>query len=421
MQTRTCQSQATSEAAPSLRSNFAWTFAGNSIYGACQWGVMSLIAKLGSGEMLGEYALALALVMPVAMLSHLNLRAVLATDIFRRHPFGDYQTVRLWVSAAAMAVIVMMALASGRGATIAFSMVLIGFSLTADIVSDVYYGAMLRRERMAEIAWSLIARGLLALVSFGVVLAATRSLLPSVAMLLLARLAVLWFFDRPRGSQGEDLAQQGRESQWEIFRTALPLGVVLMLVSFTSSVPRYAVEHFLGTRELGVFAAVAAFLTAGSTVVNALGQSATPRLARHFGQHEDRQFVGLALKLAGLAAALGVVGVVLAAVVGGWVMGTLYRAEYSVYGPLLTQMMVAAGLVYVASALGYVITSARSFLAQMPLLAVVAATSALTSWSLIPGWGLRGAALAVAVTASIQIAGELLILSKAMRRMERVR
>jgi hypothetical protein len=84
-------------------------------------------------------------------------------------------------------------------------------------------------------------------------------------------------------------------------------------------------------------------------------------------------------------------------------------------------MMVAAGLVYVASALGYVITSARSFLAQMPLLAVVAATSALMSWSLIPGWGLRGAAMAVAVTASIQIAGELLILSKAMRRLERVR
>lgn len=421
MQPRTCQSKPTSEAVPSLRSSFAWTFAGNSIYGACQWGVMSLIAKLGSGEMLGEYALALALVMPVSMLSHLNLRAVLATDIFRRHPFGDYQAVRFWVSAGAMAVILMMALASGRGATISLSMVLIGFSLTADIVSDVYYGAMLRRERMPEIAWSLIARGVLALVSFGVVLAATRSLLPSVAMLLLARLAVLWFFDRPRGSRGEDLSQQGRESQWEIFRTALPLGVVLMLVSFTSSVPRYAVEHFLGTRELGVFAAVAAFLTAGSTVVNALGQSATPRLARYFGQHEDRLFIGLALKLAGLAAALGVVGVTLAALVGGWVMGTLYRAEYSLYGPLLTQMMVAAGLVYVASAFGYVITSARSFLAQMPLLALVAATSALMSWLLIPGWGLRGAATAVAVTATVQIAGELLILNKAMRRLERVR
>ena len=53
MQARTCQSPTAGEAVPSLRSNFAWTFAGNSIYGACQWGVMSLIAKLGSGEMLG--------------------------------------------------------------------------------------------------------------------------------------------------------------------------------------------------------------------------------------------------------------------------------------------------------------------------------------------------------------------------------
>ena len=45
--------------------------------------------------MLGEYALAMAIATPVGLFSHLNLRAVLATDMERRHPFGDYLAVRM--------------------------------------------------------------------------------------------------------------------------------------------------------------------------------------------------------------------------------------------------------------------------------------------------------------------------------------
>jgi len=73
----------------SLHSGFAWTLAGNGLYAASQWAMLSLAAKLGGREMLGEYALAVALTAPVAMLAHLNLRTVLATDVGGRRPFGD--------------------------------------------------------------------------------------------------------------------------------------------------------------------------------------------------------------------------------------------------------------------------------------------------------------------------------------------
>src|SRR5437764_11372372 len=82
-------------AAASLRSNFAWTFAGNAVYAAGQWTILSLFAKLGNSEMLGQYALALALTAPVLMFSQLNLRAVMATDVAEKHRFGDYLAVRL--------------------------------------------------------------------------------------------------------------------------------------------------------------------------------------------------------------------------------------------------------------------------------------------------------------------------------------
>ena len=416
MESSACDAQPGQAKPASLRRNFAWTFAGNALNGFAQWAVLSLIAKLGTSEMLGEYAFAVAVMLPLTMLSHLNLRAVLATDMEDRHPFGDYLAVRLWATAAILVAVVVVAVVFGRGYTRGACMVLVALSLSTDNLSDIYYGALQRSERMAEIAISMIARGVLALVAFGAVLLFTGSLVPSVAMLVVARIVVFLAYDRPKGSQGQRLSRTEGRAQFEIFKTALPLGVVLMLVSYTSNVPRYVVEHYLGTRGLGVFAAVAAFLMAGSTVVSALGQSATPRLARYFSQRDMVQFRQLTLRLVAVALALGVVGVAGAMVAGNFALRIFYRAEYGAYGRVLAELMGAATLVYVAAALGFVITSARSFLAQMPLLALVVATSAVAGWLLVPVMGLSGAALAVAAGATVQIAGELLILRRAISR-----
>lgn len=403
----------------SLRRNFAWTIAGNAVYGASQWAILSLIAKLGSGEMLGQYALAVAVAMPAAMLSHLNLRAVLATDIQRRHPFHDYLAVRLGATALSFAGIAAIALLSGYQGIVAAAIIIMGFSLGAENVSDAYFGLMQRRERMDQIALSMIARGVVSVAALGCALWLTRSLLWAVAALALARIAILTLFDRPRGSAGEDLGGTGIHAQWQIFRTALPLGVSLMLVSLTSNMPRYAIEARLGTRDLGAFAAVASFITVGGTVVNALGQSATPRLARYFSERDIGRFRGLATRLLALSVALGLAGVAGAALLGRFVLSVMYRPEYAAYNGLFVAVMGAGIFSYIGTTLGYVMTSARAFGPQMPLLAAAAATSAAASWTLIPAVGLQGAAVAIALAACVQIGGAALILSHTMGGLKR--
>lgn len=403
------------EIAPvSLRTNFAWTVAGNIVYGASQWLVLSLIAKLGNSEMLGQYALALAVAAPVAMLSHLNLRAVLATDLARRHPFGDYLAVRLGTTAAALVATAVIALVSGYPWPVIGAIVLAGVCLGLENVSDSYYGLMQRRERLEEIARAMITRGALSVAALGVVLWLTRNLVWAIAALALARVAVLLAYERPRGSAGESLERTGLPAQRAIFRTAMPLGVALMLASLTANVPRYAIERFHGIRELGAFAAVASFLTAGAAVVGALGQSAMPRLARHFSERDLPGFRRLALKLMALSVALGAAGVLGAALLGRFVLSVAYRPEYGSYSGLFVAVMGAGVLRYAAIMLGFVLTSARSFGPQMPLLAVVTLTSGLASWMLVPAIGLGGAAAAIALAGCVQIAGAVVILRRAM-------
>ena len=96
----------------------------------------------------------------------------------------------------------------------------------------------------------------------------------------------------------------------------------------------------------------------------------------------------------------------------------LYRPEFEIYSGLLTAVMGAAILGYAANALGYAVTSARAFDAQLPLFCAVAATCGLAAWLLIPRFGLSGAPMALAAAACVQIGGELGILARAMRRQE---
>ncbi len=48
----------------SLRSNFSWTFAGNSVYAGSQWAMLMVLAKLGSPERVDKYAIELAVTDP---------------------------------------------------------------------------------------------------------------------------------------------------------------------------------------------------------------------------------------------------------------------------------------------------------------------------------------------------------------------
>src|SRR5512143_2641504 len=68
----------------SLRRNFSWTLAGNIVYAGCQWGVLVILAKLGTPEMVGQFALGLAVTAPVIIFANLALRGVQVTDANRQ-------------------------------------------------------------------------------------------------------------------------------------------------------------------------------------------------------------------------------------------------------------------------------------------------------------------------------------------------
>ncbi|MGL5061789.1 MAG: lipopolysaccharide biosynthesis protein, partial [Microcoleus sp.] len=200
---------------------------------------------------------------------------------------------------------------------------------------------------------------------------------------------------------------------------ALPLGFVMMLISLNTNIPRYFIERYLGERELGIFAAISYLMVAGQMVVSALAESASPRLAKYYAAGNSTAFRTLLLKLVGVGLMLGAMGVFVAVVAGRPILTLLYKPEYAERSDLFAWLMVAAGMGYVSSFLGYGMTAARYFQVQMPLFVLVTGSSAIACFWLIPTQGVRGAAIALIIGAIVQAVFSLGVIVHALYQLNR--
>src|SRR5579883_1277958 len=199
----------------SLRANFSWTFVGNIIYSGCQWGIVVVLAKLGSPVLVGQYALGVAIAMPVIALSQLQLRPVIASDVREKYRFGEYLSFRLLATVLAVLIVLGIPLALRSGSTETPLIFMVGLALALESVSDLYYARLQLIDRMDRIAKSQIVRAPLALAALGLVVHFTGSLVLGVGAMVIVRLAVLIGYDmRPRThllAPFEDNSQEYRE------------------------------------------------------------------------------------------------------------------------------------------------------------------------------------------------------------------
>ncbi|HLH40255.1 MAG TPA: oligosaccharide flippase family protein [Bryobacteraceae bacterium] len=400
----------------SIRGNFGWTAAGNAVNAACQWGTISVLAKLASSDLVGQYALAVAIATPVFMLAQLNLRSVLATDVTGSHAFRDYRRLRFLSILAGFAATLVFAWANGSKGE-GWIIAAMGLIQSAEWASDIYFGWLQLHERMDRIAISLIIRGIGALAALAFVMFLTRNLLLAVAAAFLVRVILYAVYDSGIAVRGmiEPAAGKPRwADQWLLLRTALPLGLVMMALSLSSNVPRYFIADRMSNSALGIFAALASLTSAGGMVVNALGQTVTPRLARLFAAGDFIAFRRMTARLVWLGLAIGASGAALALIAGRRILLLLFRPEYADQANVLALLSGAAGIGFAAQFAGYAITAARRFREQVPIQAAAIAVSAAAAYLLIPRIGLTGAALSIAASYVAQAAASWQVLRSAL-------
>ncbi len=421
----------------SLRRNFSWTLGGNIVYSACQWGQLIVLAKLLNPEIVGVFALGLAVTGPIMIAANLGLRTLQVTDAKREFTFKYYIWLRVITTLIAILVIVVIAKIGGYSAESTVVMLVIGVGKGLDSIGDVIHGHFQQIERMDSPAKALVLNGAFSLFFMVVGVALTHSVVWAAVASAIGSLITLLAYDIPvvvrffshideRGERQDERTSVFDETKdltpamhlrtlFRLARLSFPLGLAYILMSLNPNLPRYIIEHDLGTHELGVFAALAYLMTAGNTVMGALSQAALPRLTDYFNQGRRSSFNRLLLLLLGfavLAASLAVTGALL---FGEQIITLIYRSDYAQNNATTVWLTVSAGLGFAIWFLDNGLAAARRFSIQVPINLAMVGTTLLASLFLIPRHGLEGAAWALSLAFAVQLILKAVVLHQAIQ------
>jgi O-antigen/teichoic acid export membrane protein len=388
----------------SLRRNASFMLIGNLTYSLSQWGLIMILAKLGSPSLVGEFTLALAVTAPIILIFDFQLRSVLATDTAKEFPFSQYLQLKAFSSLSALMVLGLVLYMSGYQGQLALVIFIVGLTKLVESVIELYYGLYQQKERMDLIAKSLALRGIFSLAVVSLLMVVTNNLVISLFGFFFTWLFLL-ITEVLKAKQWVLLSfKNGQESSVKrLFLKSLPLGVVMMMISLYTNIPRYMIENKLGTEAVGYFSALFYIVTAGNIVINAVGQSISPRLAHYFNEREYSKFTNLLMKCVLLGLLYGLAGLLLAIVIGKQVLSIFYTEDYGQYHHLFILLMVAGTLMYTGSFFGVALTAMRKFKIQ-PLLSVIWVVSTfLLCIAVIPSHGLDGAAYVSIMTIGIQL------------------
>lgn len=404
---------------PRLRTVFAWTLAGNVVYAGCQWGMISVLAKRGTTVAVGQFALALAITAPVFMLANLFLRGIQATDARDEFSFGEYFTLRAVGTAVGLAVIAIILLAYRRDSLSLGVVLFVSAAKSVESFTDVIAGLLQKHERLDQVAISMMLKGVCSVVAFSAAFLLSHNVVYAAAAMAVTWLAVFVAYDlrvaRRLLHAGERYLVWNRSRLMELTKLAAPVGIVMGLVSLNANIPRYAVEHYRGSGELGIFAALAYLVVVVNLIVNALGQSAIARLSRSFAEGNLRHFRMVLERMSLIGVGVAALGIVAALLIGRPTLRLIYGPVYAAHLNLLLMLIGISGVTAVASFMGYGMSAARRFREQLPVTLISVATCAVAAYTLTPLWGLMGAAGAILLAVLAQIAGSFVVLQRAFR------
>jgi O-antigen/teichoic acid export membrane protein len=381
-----------------------------------------ILTRLGSAEITGRFILALAITAPIILLCNMQLRVIQATDARNYYQFEHYFALRLVTTAAAMLTVLAIASKFGDKRAAALTIILVGVSKGFESLSDVLFGLLQKHERMDRIAASQMLRGGLSLLAMAVLLTLTKSLVVGVIGLAVVAVSVLLGFDARNagaliGHGGGRVLRPHweRRALLELAKLTLPLGVVSVLISSYATIPRYFLAAHHGEATLGYFAVMASFPAIGATLIEALGQSAIPRLARYY--IADRgAYRRLVVRLIAAAVLLGAAAVWVVSRWGAELLGWLFGPDYAAHAAVFPWIMTSGSIVWICSVLGVALTAARYLRAQVLILPAVVAINLSLGWWLIPRYAGYGAAWSLLGGAAVWVLGMGTVLVHAVRR-----
>jgi O-antigen/teichoic acid export membrane protein len=380
----------------SIVKNFSSALYGNAVYTSSQFVMLLLLTHLGTPLQVGEYALALAITGPIYILAGLKLSHVFATDAAESYAPGEYFALRVATSWVGLLAACLIACIGPFPPSLAWVIVTVAVYKGIEAQIDILYGAMQRKQQLHLVARSQVVRGLGGVLAFALGLLVSSEVAVAVACLSAFTLLQGFFVCRRVRRIGTSLRLAWHHvAIRRLAILAFPVGVAVTVGSLTVNVPRYLIEAYGSTADVGVFAVLGYVLVATSTVAGALSDAAAPQMADLYANGDRQTFLQTLRNLVFVALGIGLFGVLVVLIVGHQLLDFLFGPRYSNSADVLLVLMVAAAVQYASLYLGTAVNAMRLFTVQLPINLTGLLVVALSCWVAIPRIGLIGAGLGV--------------------------
>lgn len=388
----------------SMRSNVLWTTLGVAAYSGSQWMTVIALAKIGSGELVGTFALANAVVIPILLIVSLQMRTAQITDTRQRFAFSEYLGLRVASLAMAIPLVLVAAFFYRDDAVLWKCILAMGVYRSVEALGDVYCGAMQQAERMDRVAMSMVWKGPLASFVFLGFVASGNSIEIGMLAMCVVGVSVLMCFDVPQAAKvmNLSLAAVVRPSKnlmriGMLGRAVLPIGIGSVFLSLNANVPRYFIEAVDGKAMLGIFAGIMSVFAALHLIQASIGQAILPRLSKHFANGDQKSF----LRLMQFVTATAFLSSSFVLMIAWWfaepLLRLIYDEQFAVHGHLMRALAVVSALQCLVGCGATYLYAVRAIRAASLIQITGCVVAMVLSKVLIPQMGVLGAAWALGV------------------------
>ncbi|ALS77874.1 hypothetical protein AUO94_04075 [Planococcus kocurii] len=387
-----------------LIKNFSWSFLGSLIYALTQWFLIIIIAKLGSPTDAGVYSLGLAISAPIIMFINLNLRAIQSTDLSIELGFSTFKFTRILGLILFVLTFLTIIIVANYSFEITIILLLIALNKIIESYSDLYYGLFQYHERLDLVSKSYIYRGIIGTIFFGISYYLFKELKIALVFMFTIWLLVLIIYDVKNGKKflinTPKIVEKNK--MLVLVKLGLPLGLVGLIASLNVNIPRITIERYLTLEDLGYFSVIFYLVLIIGKFMTSVSSAVLPRMANLYQNGNKIAFMKILNIVFCLLTLFSVVLILSSYYFGSEILEIAYGAEYSSFKMLLVYIMIYGLFEYLGFVFEVALNAIKYYKHRLSIEILAMIFMILSSIILIPEAGLKGAAIALIISAVLK-------------------
>lgn len=363
-----------------------WLLGGNLIFSLSQWLIMIMVARLASKENLGQYALALAIVLPIYALTNLQLRPLFILDDNgnKKYNYSNFYYLRLLSSFIGFLICIIFGFYYNE---ILLILLIVAGIKFLESLSDIIYAFYNSKDKTYLISKSLLLKGM------GGVLVCFLGLIYfnfnwTIFFILLNYLFIWYFLDNKFILKTEEISQ--KKLNLKILSQAIPMGITLGLVTLQSSIPRIFLNHYENTELVGVLSVLSYFVIVGSIFINSICQYLSPKIVKYW-MSDIQEFKKSYIIMQIISIFFGFLVLFVCYFFGNMILNLVYGEKFIEYEQELNLVMFSGVFLYLSTVNGFTLTAIGYVGKQVYIFTFIVLITLLSSYILIPKFGIDGA------------------------------